>query len=79
MSKINQDLSGRRVCIMATDGFEQSELMVEALQNAGKFYEFLELEEAGHSYRADGERQKELETILAFVQKYLPVSQMEAP
>ena len=59
--------------------FEQSELMVEALQNAGKSYEFLELEEAGHSYRADGERQKELETILAFVQKYLPVSQMQDP
>ena len=37
MSKINQDLSGRRVCIMATDGFEQSELMepLHQLKEAG--------------------------------------------
>lgn len=37
MSKINQDLSGRKVCIMATDGFEQSELLepLHQLKEAG--------------------------------------------
>jgi protease I len=47
MTKINQDLSGRKVCIMATDGFEQSELLepLDQLKEAGAEVKIASLKE----------------------------------
>jgi protease I len=47
MSQINQDLSGYKICIMATDGFEQSELLepLNQLKTAGADVKVVSLEE----------------------------------
>ena len=52
---------------------EQSELMVEALKEAGKEVEFIELYRSGHSYRLAGDRRKEMEAIIGFLDENLAV------
>lgn len=51
---------------------KQSELMEEALEEAGKTYAFYRMEKAGHSYRSWEERAEEYDRVLAFLSTYLP-------
>ena len=46
--------------------------MKKALEKAGKTVRFVELEDSTHSFRADGQEQKEFEEILAFLAEHLP-------
>ncbi|WP_156807914.1 alpha/beta hydrolase family protein [Henriciella marina] len=52
---------------------EQSSLMVEALSEAGKSVEFVELFRSGHSHRMAGDRRKEMEAIIGFLDSHLSV------
>lgn len=52
---------------------EQSEFMAEAMEDAGKAFEMVVLEESAHSYRSDPDEKLEYETILAFLDMHLPV------
>lgn len=52
---------------------EQSEIMAEALEKAGKPHQFLVLEDSDHSYRSDADERKEYEAILDFLSTHLPV------
>ena len=50
---------------------EQSEIMAEALKEAGKTYQYLELENSGHAYRSGRDKWREYETILKFLRVHL--------
>ncbi len=52
---------------------EQSSLMVEALTEAGKSVEFVELHRSGHSHRMAGDQRKEMEAIIGFLDSHLTV------
>lgn len=52
---------------------EQSEIMRDALTEAGKEVEYLVLKNAGHSYRSDAVERQEYEKIGAFLSEHLPV------
>ena len=53
---------------------EQSEFMAEAMDEAGKTYEMVVLEESAHTYRSDPDEKLEYESILAFLGQHLPIS-----
>ena len=52
---------------------KQFEIMEKALKKAGKEFETLRMEEAGHSYRSDEDERREYLKILEFLGEYLPV------
>ena len=52
--------------------FEQSTKMADALKDAGKPYEFIELKGEDHWLSRSDTREQMLEATLAFVQKYNP-------
>jgi len=53
---------------------EQSELMEKAMKKAGKPYEFIRLEDAGHSYRSDKAERAEYEAMRRFLATHLPAT-----
>lgn len=53
---------------------KQSEIMEKALRTANKSVRYVVLEESGHSYRAEGQEEREYEEILSFLSTHLPVS-----
>lgn len=52
---------------------KQSELMYEALKASGKPVDRLWLDQSGHSYRGEGEREREYLAISSFLEEHLPV------
>ncbi|WP_084420993.1 alpha/beta hydrolase family protein [Henriciella litoralis] len=53
---------------------KQSELMADALRDAGRYFKFVRLEEGGHTYRTPQDQKKELLETLNFLDRYLPLT-----
>ncbi len=51
---------------------EHAITLEKSLKKHSKYYEILEMEHAGHSYRSDQDERLEYETILKFLAKHLP-------